>query len=99
MIRMPIPNGESGGSGFYYQTESNLFFVTARHVLFGRDPNSTKLVSTNATLVSYAAPDSSNEKFEFEMNLDKAMLAGNIKQHPATDVAVIKIAAIMSSEK
>jgi Trypsin-like peptidase domain len=98
MIKMPIPNGESGGSGFYYQTGSNLFLVTARHVLFGRDPSSTNLISTNATLISYPAPESSDEKFEFDVDLDEARLAGNIRRHPVADVAVIKIATIVTSE-
>ena len=98
MIKMPTPNGVSGGSGFYYQNQSNLFLITARHVLFGRDPNSTNLLSTNASLISYPAPESSNDKFEFDVDLDKTRVAGNIRRHPTTDVAVIKIAAILSSE-
>ena len=73
--------------------------VTARHVLFGRDPSSTNLMSKNASLVSYPTPESSNDKFEFEVDLEKAGLAGNVRRHPATDVAIIKIAAISSSEK
>src|ERR1044072_8624091 len=71
MIKMPTANGTNSGSGFYYKKEYELFFVTARHVLFGRNPNSTNLISTtNATLTSYPNPESSDDRFELTVNLE-----------------------------
>jgi hypothetical protein len=98
MIKMPAPNGPSGGSGFFFQTASNLFLVTARHVLFGRDPNSTNFIAPSASLASYPAPETSNEKFMLEVDLDKSRRSGNLKRHPTVDVAIIKVADFVSSE-
>ena len=41
----------SSGSGFFYGSESNLFLVTARHVLF--NPDSGKLNAESATITYY----------------------------------------------
>jgi hypothetical protein len=80
----------SEGSGFFLVTDSFLFFVTAKHVLY--DPKTNTAYHNNITLESYTAD--SSEPLTNVIAVDLAAAAGNVKPHPTADVVVIKIGKV-----
>lgn len=84
------------GSGFFLNTGSAVYLVTARHVLFnetrpaqGNQPRSPQCGL--AALLSYSKNPKERIPNRFELNLRTLWRAGNVKPHATHDVAVIKI--------
>jgi hypothetical protein len=93
-VLITTPSGNTG-SGALVNTSGALFFVTAKHVLFDKGG---KLREQAAQLLSYSK-DPANREPNIEV-LDLAMLdkAGLISAHPGHDVAVIKLADVVTQE-
>lgn len=82
---------ERSASGFYYRTGSNMYFVTAKHVLF--DPQNGKLRGDQATLVSYAPGlDNDPKKIIRSISFGELMKDNRIETHPKHDVCVVRFA-------
>ncbi|MBF0253495.1 MAG: trypsin-like peptidase domain-containing protein [Candidatus Omnitrophica bacterium] len=98
-LRYPVLFTQENGttaSGFYFNyNHKALYFVTAGHVLFGKNYNPLKLElkSDKAVLLSYPAPVTIQESVQLILDLKKLKENGSIKVHPEQDVAVIKITA------
>jgi S1-C subfamily serine protease len=81
-------NGETG-SGFYLNSETDTFLVTARHVLL--DDSGLFFRSDSIICISY--PLNPSEEGDIVISLDLLLLKvnRNLKAHDTEDVAVIKI--------
>jgi hypothetical protein len=88
-VLITIENG-GAASGFYLNTDSHVYFVTASHVLFERD--SRKLNGAQASLLSWTKGADDAEKVIIELNLESLLDDGVIKQSENSDVSVIQIA-------
>jgi hypothetical protein len=80
-------------SGFFLNTDTSTYLVTAKHVLF--DLRSGILLSTQVNLLSY--PHDPKESGRNIIVLDLAALsqAGEVKPHPREDVVVVRIAKVV----
>ncbi len=98
-LRYPVLFTQENGttaSGFYFNHKHKaLYFVTAGHVLFGKnyDPKKPELKSDRAVLLSYPAPVSIKESVQLILDLKTLKENGSIKVHSEQDVAIIKITA------
>ena len=86
-VLITLQNGETG-SGFYLSCSNHLFLATARHVLL--DANA-KPKAPEATLLSIAYVAGAGD-VELRVNLDALQTNGQIRFHPAHDVAIVRIA-------
>jgi hypothetical protein len=84
-----ISIGGSVGSGFYYNTETSIFLVTACHVLF---KNGLELYSSKATLNSR---DAKSNPIELVADCAALQTSSDLKKHGKADVAVIKIGSFV----
>jgi hypothetical protein len=86
-----LVTNESGqtGSGFYLNTDTSQFFVTARHVLFKE--NSDELLSRKVTLLSYPKDPSSDAKNIFVLDTYVLNKDGQIAPHASKDVVVVHV--------
>jgi V8-like Glu-specific endopeptidase len=85
---------ESGisGSGFYLQNGTNIFFVTARHVLLQKTSGTNQILNvTNATFTSNDADPKESSRNVVSADLVKLLNDGNIVSHTNHDVAVIRL--------
>jgi hypothetical protein len=87
-----VLEGDGGGSGFFLNTASATYLVTAKHVLLTGDP--PKLRANAATLLSYGRDPHDSGKNTFVLDLSALMTAGAIKWHASRDVVVVKIVTI-----
>lgn len=87
-------------SGFYLETDTSIYLVTAKHVLFdpptGNHPTA-HVHSGLMTLLSY--PRDPKESGTNVILIDTAALsqAGEIKGNPVADVAVVRVADVLAS--
>lgn len=81
------------GSGFYLQTETAVFLVTARHVIFNA-PQGTILGNNMICTSSSADPVNTKEKFRLELDLSILERSKSIRHHSHHDIAVIKIGGV-----
>lgn len=77
----------SAGSGFYINTNTAVYLVTAKHVLFD---NAGKSLEPTFELLSYSKNISDLTPDSFTVDT-MALQRENIKQHPSQDVAVVKL--------
>lgn len=88
---------ESGetGSGFYINSGSEIFLVTARHVLT-KEPLGTvpELVSHKATLLSFGKDPSDPNKNIFLLDLDILARDNQIRYHLKQDVAIVRMGVL-----
>jgi Trypsin-like peptidase domain len=77
------------GSGFFLNTLSRTYLVTARHVLFS-EPD-LALRSPEAELLSYSSDPKESTPNRLHLDLAALKEAGRIKVHAARDVAVVEI--------
>jgi hypothetical protein len=83
-----IATKSSSGSGFYLNTESGVYLVTAKHVLF--DSSTGNLQDTSFNLLSYSKDLS--DLTPTLLTIDTAKTGKeNIIGHPSQDVAVIRL--------
>lgn len=76
-------------TGFYYNDSTNFYLVTAKHVFF--DPNSGKLNSETAELVSYPRDPYKNPYNLLECDLKLLLNKNLVVSHNQFDVAVALI--------
>jgi Trypsin-like peptidase domain len=79
------------GSGFYLSAENAIYFVTARHVIFG--PNRGDLVAKSAQLLSHAADPKIDRDNLFVLDLAEMQVHGLIKSNPNKDAVIVKLGA------
>jgi hypothetical protein len=90
-----VERADGAASGFYLNTATSVYLVTAKHVLF--DPPSGRLRSSQLNLMSY--PRDPKEPGRNNISVDLATLsqAGEIKAHAHEDVAVVRIATVAAA--
>lgn len=87
------------GSGFYLSTGSELYLVTARHVLFNEAERvqplqARPLLCKKAELVSYSKDPKYRQQNRIELDLQALNVAGEAKAHATKDVAVVHIGTV-----
>lgn len=93
--------GKSMGSGIYVAHKSDIYFCTARHVVFNETTKENKrtfsLKNSKARIKSY--PKKSNFKIQDEIELDLSIVikSQNISFNAHVDLCVIKIGSIAES--
>jgi hypothetical protein len=89
-------NREGTGSGFFLNTETATYLVTARHVLFGDFKGEykpdRKPICKQAILISYSRDPKEKGQNIFVLDLAALYTNGNIKVHTTHDVALVHIA-------
>ena len=88
-------NNGSTGSGFYLNDGKELFFVTAKHVLFDKKTNA--LQGNSLQLLSYSRNINEAERNLLTLDLSALSSVGNIKPHPSEDVAIIKLGDVVTN--
>jgi len=78
-------------AGFFFNTSSASFLVTARHVLFKEKTD--QLIDVNAEIVSYAKDPADQTKNIFALDLAALKKYGLIKRSADHDVAVLRVGA------
>ena len=84
--------GTTTGSGFYLATETDVFLVTAAHVLF--EPDRRTLIGTQAETLSYASDPKERTQAVFRLDLKALGDNGDIKIDNLHDVAVVRVAMV-----
>jgi V8-like Glu-specific endopeptidase len=84
-----IKIGASTGSGFFINTVSGTFLVTANHVI--QNPQTGQLYASQAEIIAYPKINADSEKNIFSLDLSLLSQAGRIKFDSALDVALIQI--------
>lgn len=84
--------GNSSGSGFFLNTPTATFLVTAKHVLF--DPATNRLRSDSLELISYPREIKDVRRNVLALDLVVLKNGGNIKAHSSEDVVVIRVASV-----
>ena len=94
-VLVQFPDGLA--SGFYLNTLTSTYLVTAKHVIF--DPQSGHMRSGPMTLLSY--PRDPKESGTNVLLVDIAALwkAGEIKGHLTADIAVVRVGEVVKSEQ
>jgi len=82
----------SEASGFYLNTTTAVYFVTAKHVLFS--PSTNLLLGPQAILLSYPRDPKGAGKNVVSLDLVALSKAGEVSPHPKEDVVVVRIAKI-----
>lgn len=77
-------NEISIGSGVFLSSDNEVYFITAKHVLFPDDKPLSKV-----KLLSY--PKESNLSNEIELNIESMVQKNNILSHKTADIVVAKI--------
>lgn len=80
----------SRGSGFFLNTETCTYLVTAAHVLF--DETSGHLNGKQAKLLFYSKDPKEMGSNIFEVDLAALFTSGEIRRHSTEDIAIIHIA-------
>ncbi|MCK4820409.1 trypsin-like peptidase domain-containing protein [bacterium] len=83
-------NTGSKGSGFFLNTRTGTYLVTAAHVLF--DETSGKLRAKQAKLLSYPKDPNETGRNIIQLNLPILFAAKKIRKHSIEDVATVYIA-------
>lgn len=89
-VFVQIPGVEEA-SGFYLNTPTDMYFVSAKHVLF--DPMG-QLLGPTMTLLSYPKDPKEPGVNRFSVDLVALNKAGEIKPHPSADVVVVRVAKV-----
>jgi hypothetical protein len=88
-------NGSSG-SGFFINTASRTYLVTAAHVLF--DETTGNLRGKQATILSYSKDPKEVRENIWQLDLPTLFAAKEIRKHSAEDVAVVHVAEILATD-
>lgn len=86
-------------SGFFVHADTDMYFVTARHVIFDESvrvqPGQVRpLLCKKAELLSYSKNPKEREQNRFQLDLVDLNAAGRIKGHAAHDTAVVQLATL-----
>lgn len=94
-VQVTLGAGKSSGSGFYLNTETAAYLVSATHVFYR---NGLELYDEHATLTSLA--EDMKAKVILKLNCRKLQDAGDLRRHPTADVLVCKLGhVIVENEK
>lgn len=85
----------SNGSGFFLNTSSRIYLVTAAHVLF--DETSGNLRAKQARLLSYSKNPKESGRNVIQLDLVTLFADKRILKHSTEDVAVVHIADLTAS--
>jgi hypothetical protein len=94
LITLQTGSSGSSGSGFFLNTETDSYLVTARHVLI--DESSRALRSDNAELLSYSRDPKEPTANRFRLDLAQLQSAGEMKVHASRDVAVVHMSTAVA---
>ena len=89
-----ITIGKSKGSGFFYNTATAMYLVTAKHVLL---ESGLELFAQAANI--HAISEDLQHKVIINLDCKALLAAGALKKHERADVAVVKIGVIGTDEK
>lgn len=87
-VYIKLANGGTA-TGFYYTDSTNFYLVTAKHVFF--DPNTRRLNSETAELISYPRDPYKNPYNLLKCNLKTLLDKNLVRYHNQFDVAVALI--------
>jgi hypothetical protein len=97
-----VTYGTKSGSGFYLSTKENVFFITARHILFkqakAKDKIDYLLENKNLKLLSYPIDPKDQGRIILDLDLKTLNNSKNLKFHKDHDVAVVRIALMPKEE-
>lgn len=79
------------GSGFFLDTPSAQYLVTARHVLFNEAERTHPLQCKKAELMAHSKDPKEQQENHIELDLQQLNGTGKIKAHTTKDVAVVQI--------
>jgi len=82
-------DGQGAASGCYLNDGTNLYFLTAKHVLFNI-PDMT-LRSSKATLLSYPGDPKDQGLFKIELNLQELNAQSQVRPHATHDVVLVRL--------
>ena len=91
-VLITLKNG-STGSGFFLNTSSSSYLVTARHVFFSEP--SHDLLSPEADLLSYSRDPKEATANRFHLDLAALSKSGRILMHTTRDVLAIMVATVL----
>jgi len=92
-IAKSTPEGGYGyGSGFFLKADSDLYFVTAKHVLF--TPRG-EMLGNEITLFSYPKDSYTVQPRLMKIDLQVLSAKGHVKSHPTRDIALIRIGKLI----
>jgi hypothetical protein len=80
------------GSGFYLNTPTAAYLVTAKHVLF--HPVTGELLAPTALFISYPSGVKETGRNVLSANLAMLLKNGEVKPHPNEDVAIVRVATV-----
>jgi hypothetical protein len=83
---------DTGGSGFFLYSGTNVYLVTAAHVLF--EPKD-KITAKVATLISYSKDPKETGRNIFLLDLKTLLESKKIQKHSTEDVAIVTIANVV----
>lgn len=94
----------STGSGFYVNTGTGVYLVTAKHVLFderthnlpecGFDPITQKALVCWIRLLSYSKDPEDQTRDLLRLDLSVLQKNGDVKAHPSRDVAAVRLFSV-----
>lgn len=91
--------GVSSGSGFLIKHDSDVYLVTAKHVLFKGEPNTntSTLIANEARLTCYPRIETGVATIPriYRLDLEALTLSGDLKVHTLKDLVVVKIGSIV----
>ena len=104
LLALPVlvlrTSGQTGtGSGFYFRTNTSIYLVTARHVLFQQQGGQMVLLSPSLELLAYPKDPHANGRDLFRVDLAALFRAGEAKPHPSEDVAAVRLATVPEGDE
>jgi len=102
-VLVQLKNG-GAASGFYMNTDTTTYFVTARHVLFNKITDETNkviqyaLITKSAELLSYPRDPNENARIVLDLDLEVLNNAGEIKFHKVQDIAIVRVGIATKDE-
>lgn len=81
--------GESAGTGFFLNTDTGTFLITAKHVLY--NPQTGVQFGAHAKIISYPKEHAETEKNVFVLDLQALSNAGEVKFDSTLDLAAIRV--------
>src|SRR5712692_1377483 len=84
-----IQRSDGAASGFYLNTPTSIYLVTAKHVLF--DPQRGTLRVPQVDLLSYSSKPKEPGKIILGVDVATLLRVGEVKVHPREDVVVVRI--------
>lgn len=88
----------AGGSGFFVNGRTSMYFVTAKHVLIDSAKEKAPLLAEEADLISYSKDPRDATQNHVTLNLKTLDAAGEVKRHPFRDVVVVRLANLAPSK-